>query len=70
MRIPRKLHMELAQRAEKEGVSLNLLVNSVVSQVVAQPFKKQRPFYWMAYQLKLRHPKMRINYRGKPVERH
>ncbi len=37
VRLPRSLHRQLAQAAEREGVSLNQLVNVALAQSVGQP---------------------------------
>lgn len=37
VRLPRSLHRQLAETAEREGVSLNQLVNVALAQMVGQP---------------------------------
>ena len=41
VRLPKSLHQALVQRAEKEGVSLNLFVTNALSRTVAMPSKKR-----------------------------
>src|SRR5262249_45376461 len=41
VRLPRSLHQALVDRAEKEGVSLNLFVTNALSRTVAGAKKKQ-----------------------------
>lgn len=42
VRLPRSLHQALVDRAEKEGVSLNLFVTNALSRTVAMPGKGKR----------------------------
>lgn len=41
VRLPKSLHQALVDRAEKEGVSLNLFVTNALSRTVATPGKKK-----------------------------
>lgn len=41
VRLPKSLHQLLVERAEKEGVSLNLFVTNALSRTVAVPSKKR-----------------------------
>ncbi|MBK9203065.1 MAG: toxin-antitoxin system HicB family antitoxin [Candidatus Obscuribacter sp.] len=41
VRLPKSLHKALVDRAEKEGVSLNLFVTNALSRTVALPSKKR-----------------------------
>lgn len=41
VRLPKSLHQALVERAEKEGVSLNLFVTNALSRTVAIPSKKR-----------------------------
>ncbi|MBS1992545.1 MAG: toxin-antitoxin system HicB family antitoxin [Cyanobacteria bacterium SZAS LIN-2] len=41
VRLPKSLHQALVDRAEKEGVSLNLFVTNALSRTVALPGKKR-----------------------------
>ncbi len=41
VRLPKSLHQALVDRAEKEGVSLNLFVTNALSRTVAMPGKKR-----------------------------
>ncbi|MBK9145785.1 MAG: toxin-antitoxin system HicB family antitoxin [Cyanobacteria bacterium HKST-UBA02] len=41
VRLPKSLHQALVERAEKEGVSLNLFVTNALSRTVAMPSKKR-----------------------------
>jgi predicted HicB family RNase H-like nuclease len=41
VRLPKSLHQALVERAEKEGVSLNLFVTNALSRTVAVPGKKR-----------------------------
>lgn len=41
VRLPRSLHQALVDRAEKEGVSLNLFVTNALSRTVASAGKKK-----------------------------
>jgi hypothetical protein len=41
VRLPKSLHQALVDRAEKEGVSLNLFVTNALSRTVATPSKKR-----------------------------
>ncbi len=41
VRLPKSLHKALVDRAEKEGVSLNLFVTNALSRTVALPGKKR-----------------------------
>ena len=41
VRLPKSLHQALVDRAEKEGVSLNLFVTNALSRTVATPGKKR-----------------------------
>ncbi len=41
VRLPKSLHHALVERAEKEGVSLNLFVTNALSRTVAVPSKKR-----------------------------
>ena len=41
VRLPKSLHQALVERAEKEGVSLNLFVTNALSRTVAMPGKKR-----------------------------
>ncbi len=41
VRLPKSLHQALVDRAEKEGVSLNLFVTNALSRTVAVPSKKR-----------------------------
>ena len=41
VRLPKSLHQMLVQRAEKEGVSLNLFVTNALSRTVGSPSKKR-----------------------------
>ena len=41
VRLPRSLHQALVERAEKEGVSLNLFVTNALSRTVAVPSSKK-----------------------------
>jgi hypothetical protein len=42
VRLPKSLHQALVERAEKEGVSLNLFVTNALSRTVAVPGAKKR----------------------------
>jgi hypothetical protein len=42
VRLPRSLHQALVDRAEREGVSLNLFVTNALSRTVAVPSGKKR----------------------------
>lgn len=42
VRLPKSLHHALVERAEKEGVSLNLFVTNALSRTVAVPGKGRR----------------------------
>ncbi len=42
-RLPRSLHRQLAQAAEREGVSLNQLVNVALARAVGQPITLSYP---------------------------
>jgi hypothetical protein len=42
VRLPKSLHQALVERAEKEGVSLNLFVTNALSRTVAVPGGKKR----------------------------
>ncbi len=42
VRLPKSLHQALVDRAEKEGVSLNLFVTNALSRTVAMPGKSKR----------------------------
>jgi len=42
VRLPKSLHQALVERAEKEGVSLNLFVTNALSRTVAMPSKGKR----------------------------
>lgn len=42
VRLPRSLHQALVDRAEKEGVSLNLFVTNALSRTVAVPGGKRK----------------------------
>ena len=42
VRLPKSLHQALVERAEKEGVSLNLFVTNALSRTVAVPGKHKR----------------------------
>lgn len=42
VRLPRSLHQALVDRAEKEGVSLNLFVTNALSRTVATPSGRRR----------------------------
>lgn len=42
VRLPRSLHQALVDRAEKEGVSLNLFVTNALSRTVAAPSGRRR----------------------------
>jgi predicted HicB family RNase H-like nuclease len=42
VRLPKSLHQALVDRAEKEGVSLNLFVTNALSRTVATPGKSKR----------------------------
>ena len=42
VRLPKSLHQALVERAEKEGVSLNLFVTNALSRTVAMPGKSKR----------------------------
>jgi len=42
VRLPKSLHHALVERAEKEGVSLNLFVTNALSRTVAVPSKSKR----------------------------
>ena len=41
VRLPKSLHHALVERAEKEGVSLNLFVTNALSRTVAVPSKRK-----------------------------
>ncbi len=41
VRLPKSLHQALVDRAEREGVSLNLFVTNALSRTVATPGKKK-----------------------------
>jgi predicted HicB family RNase H-like nuclease len=41
VRLPKSLHHALVERAEKEGVSLNLFVTNALSRTVAVPSKRR-----------------------------
>lgn len=41
VRLPKSLHQALVERAEKEGVSLNLFVTNALSSKVAVPSKRK-----------------------------
>ncbi len=41
VRLPKSLHQALVDRAEKEGVSLNLFVTNALSRTVAMPGRKK-----------------------------
>jgi len=41
VRLPKSLHQALVDRAEKEGVSLNLFVTNALSRTVAVPGKRR-----------------------------
>ncbi|MBX9569136.1 MAG: type II toxin-antitoxin system HicB family antitoxin [Candidatus Obscuribacterales bacterium] len=42
VRLPRSLHQALVDRAEKEGVSLNLFVTNALSRTVAVPSARRK----------------------------
>lgn len=42
VRLPRSLHQALVDRAEKEGVSLNLFVTNALSRTVATPSNRRK----------------------------
>ena len=42
VRLPKSLHQALVERADKEGVSLNLFVTNALSRTVAMPGKSKK----------------------------
>jgi antitoxin HicB len=65
VRVPRSLHQELVEAAKREGVSLNLFVNTALGKAIGQVKSESRKEYPPSYQ-QLKSKRM-VNEKSDPI---